>query len=198
MRTKKRTRSRRRKRSARPRRTPRRAGRTRRDYRGARGRIRSDAHACPTAPARPVRHRTAYINARLLDPASGLDTPGALVIADGRIADPAESWEALRRVTAEDVQKTEQLTAEVQSNARNCLAMIVQKVRSAGWDPADAGIAFVTLDPDLSDSVSELEIFADLDADGPTIGHLKMEGILDKTGHVPLGGDTLCFQASAC
>jgi dihydroorotase len=39
------------------------------------------------APARPVRHRTAYINARLLDPASGLDTPGALVIEDGRIAE---------------------------------------------------------------------------------------------------------------
>ena len=33
------------------------------------------------------KHRTAYINARLLDPASGLDAPGALLAEDGRIAD---------------------------------------------------------------------------------------------------------------
>ncbi|MGH6618204.1 MAG: dihydroorotase [Alphaproteobacteria bacterium] len=31
--------------------------------------------------------RTAYLNARLLDPASGLDAPGALLVQDGRIAD---------------------------------------------------------------------------------------------------------------
>ncbi|MEE8270971.1 MAG: dihydroorotase [Alphaproteobacteria bacterium] len=31
--------------------------------------------------------RTAYINARLLDPASGLDAPGGLLAEDGRIAD---------------------------------------------------------------------------------------------------------------
>ncbi|NIA70254.1 dihydroorotase [Pelagibius litoralis] len=35
----------------------------------------------------PAKHRTAYINARLLDPASGLDTPGALLAEDGRISD---------------------------------------------------------------------------------------------------------------
>ncbi len=38
-------------------------------------------------PARAVRYRTAYLNARLLDPASGLDAPGALVVEDGRIAE---------------------------------------------------------------------------------------------------------------
>ena len=31
--------------------------------------------------------RVAYLNARLLDPASGLDTTGALLIEDGKIAD---------------------------------------------------------------------------------------------------------------
>ena len=31
--------------------------------------------------------RVAYLNARLLDPASGLDTMGALLIEDGKIAD---------------------------------------------------------------------------------------------------------------
>ena len=31
--------------------------------------------------------RTAFINARLVDPATGLDTPGALLVEDGHIAD---------------------------------------------------------------------------------------------------------------
>lgn len=35
----------------------------------------------------PAKHRTAYINARLLDAASGLDAPGALLAEDGRISD---------------------------------------------------------------------------------------------------------------
>ncbi|HIC79427.1 MAG TPA: dihydroorotase [Kiloniellaceae bacterium] len=33
------------------------------------------------------KHRTAYVNARLLDPATGLDAPGALLAEDGRITD---------------------------------------------------------------------------------------------------------------
>ncbi len=35
-------------------------------------------------------------------------------------------------------------------------------------------------------------------SDGPSLVNLRLEGILDKTGHVPLNGDELCFQASAC
>lgn len=35
----------------------------------------------------PPKHRTAYVNARLLDPASGLDAPGALLAEDGKITD---------------------------------------------------------------------------------------------------------------
>jgi len=34
--------------------------------------------------------------------------------------------------------------------------------------------------------------------DGPTIGHIRLDGVLDIAGRVPAGGDTLCFQASAC
>ena len=34
--------------------------------------------------------------------------------------------------------------------------------------------------------------------DRPSIANLKLEGILDKTGHIPLDGDSLCFQASRC
>lgn len=32
----------------------------------------------------------------------------------------------------------------------------------------------------------------------PSIINLRLEGMLDKTGRIPLGGDTICFQASAC
>jgi hypothetical protein len=34
--------------------------------------------------------------------------------------------------------------------------------------------------------------------DGPSLANLKLEGILDKTAKIPLGGDSLCFQASKC
>jgi len=34
--------------------------------------------------------------------------------------------------------------------------------------------------------------------DGPTIGNLRLDGILDKTGHIPADGDRLCFQAAKC
>ncbi len=32
----------------------------------------------------------------------------------------------------------------------------------------------------------------------PSIVNLRMDGILDKSGHIPLDGDNLCYQASAC
>lgn len=33
---------------------------------------------------------------------------------------------------------------------------------------------------------------------GPSIANLRLDGILDKTAHIPLNGDSLCFQASRC
>ena len=36
------------------------------------------------------------------------------------------------------------------------------------------------------------------DGGAPAIANIRMDGILDKTGRIPLGGDTLCFQASKC
>ena len=35
-------------------------------------------------------------------------------------------------------------------------------------------------------------------ANGPSIANVRLDGILDRTGHIPAGGDTLCFQASEC
>lgn len=58
--------------------------------------------------------------------------------------------------------KGQQMTAEVQANARNTLSMVVQKLRSAGWDPANQGVPLVILDADLGDTISEIEVFADL------------------------------------
>lgn len=64
------------------------------------------------------------------------------------------------------INKAQRMAAETQANARNTLSMIVQKLRSAGWDPRNNGLPVVTLDADLSDNVSELEVFADLNEDG--------------------------------
>ncbi len=34
--------------------------------------------------------------------------------------------------------------------------------------------------------------------DSVDIAHLRMDGILDKTGHIPLGGDDVCFESAVC
>ena len=41
------------------------------------------------------------------------------------------------------------MTVEVQGNARNTLSMVVQKLRSAGWDPMNWGIPTVRLDGEV-------------------------------------------------
>jgi predicted MPP superfamily phosphohydrolase len=37
-----------------------------------------------------------------------------------------------------------------------------------------------------------------VDEGEPSIVNLRMDGILDKSGHIPLDGDDLCYQTSAC
>jgi prepilin-type N-terminal cleavage/methylation domain-containing protein len=66
--------------------------------------------------------------------------------------------------------KSQQLAANMQSDARTSMALILAKLRTAGWDPMSAGILVVQLDTDLGDNISEIETFADLDADGDTDG----------------------------
>lgn len=34
--------------------------------------------------------------------------------------------------------------------------------------------------------------------DGPSVAHLRMDGILDETGHIPADGDSVCFQTLKC
>jgi len=67
------------------------------------------------------------------------------------------------------INTAERMAAETQSNARNTLSMVVQKLRSAGWDPRNTGsFPAVNLDSDTSDDISEIEIFADVDEDTAT------------------------------
>jgi len=68
------------------------------------------------------------------------------------------------------INKAQQMTAALQSDARNCLSMIVQKLRTTGWNPMGAAIPLIQLDPDLGDNVSEIELYADLDGDSATTG----------------------------
>lgn len=66
--------------------------------------------------------------------------------------------------------RSQQLTVATQSDARTCLAMILAKLRTAGWDPMSAGIQVVQLDTNPGDDIDEIEAYADLDADGDTDG----------------------------
>jgi prepilin-type N-terminal cleavage/methylation domain-containing protein len=61
------------------------------------------------------------------------------------------------------VNKAQRMTADVQSNARNCLSLITQRLRSAGWDPMSTGtVPTVLTDTDSSDGISEITVYADL------------------------------------
>ena len=68
------------------------------------------------------------------------------------------------------INKSQQMRVAAQSDARTCLSMIERKLRTAGWDPMSAGIQSVQLDTDPDDGIDEIELFADLDADGNTTG----------------------------
>lgn len=79
------------------------------------------------------------------------------------------------------VNKSQKLRMEAQGNARATLSIVVQKLRSAGWDPMNVGLPSVALDPDLSDDVSEIEVYADLNTDGDT-DDAKEQILLRHTG----------------
>jgi prepilin-type N-terminal cleavage/methylation domain-containing protein len=64
--------------------------------------------------------------------------------------------------------KAEQMTVQVQADARNCMLLIENALRTAGWDPRNAGFGAVSLDPSPSGPDNYIEIFADLNEDGDT------------------------------
>jgi prepilin-type N-terminal cleavage/methylation domain-containing protein len=97
----------------------------------------------------------------------------------------------LAKLTIENsrINRSEQMTVKAQANARNCMSMIVQKLRSAGWDPINADVPTVNWDADPSDEVSEIEIFADLDSDGTTDG-------IDEQVLIRHSGDRIVWRRS--
>jgi prepilin-type N-terminal cleavage/methylation domain-containing protein len=88
------------------------------------------------------------------------------------------------------INRAQQMTAQVQANARNCMSVVVQKMRSAGWDPINADVQTVAWDPDTLDDVSQIEIFADLDGDGLTDG-------LDEQVLIRHTGDRIVWRRSS-
>ncbi len=58
--------------------------------------------------------------------------------------------------------KSEQMKAETQANARNVLSIVVQKLRSAGWDPLGTDLfAGLTLDTNTGDTIAEITVRGD-------------------------------------
>ena len=51
--------------------------------------------------------------------------------------------------------------------------------------------------PEYGRSVDHVTLVT-VDDDGVDIANLLMSGILDKTGHIPLDGDDVCFELAAC
>jgi hypothetical protein len=51
--------------------------------------------------------------------------------------------------------------------------------------------------PDNGRSMDQV-VLVTVDDEGAHIANLLMSGILDKTGHIPLDGDTLCFEVATC
>ena len=68
------------------------------------------------------------------------------------------------------INKSQQMAVAMQSDVRTCMSMIIQKMRTAGWDPTAAGIQVVRLDSTPGDGIEEIEVYADLDNDGATTG----------------------------
>lgn len=62
--------------------------------------------------------------------------------------------------------KVQRMRAEVQASARITLAVVCEKLRTAGWDPLNTGLAPVGLDPVTTDPVDFIDVFADLNEDG--------------------------------
>jgi len=85
-------------------------------------------------------------------------------------------------VESAKINKSAQMAAETQANARRAMSVVVKTLRRAGWDPKRAGIGTVALDPDPTDDFSQIEVFADLDQDMTTNG-LDEQVLIRHTGN---------------
>ena len=51
--------------------------------------------------------------------------------------------------------------------------------------------------PDLAMSIDHVTLVT-VDNQGVDIANLRMSGIFDKTGHIPLAGDDVCYETAKC
>jgi prepilin-type N-terminal cleavage/methylation domain-containing protein len=86
--------------------------------------------------------------------------------------------------------KSQQLAISAQSNARNCVSIMEQALRTAGWDPKNAGFSAIVLESPATAADNWIEVLADLDEDGATTGARE-----DMTFR--LNGTTLEWRTSA-
>lgn len=64
--------------------------------------------------------------------------------------------------------KAQQMTITAQADARNCVSIIEQVLRTSGWDPRNVGFSGITLQSPAAAADNWIEIFADLDEDSAT------------------------------
>ena len=62
--------------------------------------------------------------------------------------------------------RSQQLVIETQANARSCVSLITQRLRTSGWDPREAGIPPLALGAIANGGTDTVQIFADLNEDG--------------------------------
>lgn len=66
-----------------------------------------------------------------------------------------------------------------------------------GMDYMMLGTTGGVQNPDKDNAFDHLTLVT-MDKNGPNISHIRMDGLLDKTGNIPQDGNDLCFQNSLC
>ncbi len=74
---------------------------------------------------------------------------------------------------------------EYSYTSRNNMDYIMVATTSGGQNP-------------LSEKAFDHVTYVTIGMDKPSIVNLRLDGMLDKHGSIPLGGDSICFQASKC
>lgn len=69
-------------------------------------------------------------------------------------------------VQSAQMNRSQELTSEAQGNARACVTLITERLRSNGWDPREAGIPPLTLGTISGGGTDSIRIYADLNEDG--------------------------------
>ncbi len=69
-------------------------------------------------------------------------------------------------IQSAQMNRSQQLAAEAQGNARACVTLITERLRSNGWDPRQLGVPPLTLGPISGGGTDSIAVFGDLDENG--------------------------------